>query len=314
MGRSGRSYLRDSRGNAARTEVISSMSFPPEAFLIGGQRCGTTNLAHLLSQHPRITLSVPKEPAYFTIRWHLGAEWYRSRFSGAIDSVFLDATTWYSVAPTKRFPPPPGTESDPYGCVPERIHSVNPKAKFVYSLRDPVSRTYSAFLYYAQERNEKRPFLAAIMHDPFYLRGSDYLGQIKNYADFFSIDSFLFLKFEDMVQNPKAALDRVFRFLELEPIQGTIAPAPSQQNPAFPYNALGRGLATVLRGRDRVDALRRAAQGLGPRSLKPLVDKILRQPMPPLRTEDRSYIANLFRDDRPCLERLTGLDLGSWQS
>ena len=64
------------------------------------------------------------------------------------------------------------------------------------------------------------------------------------------------------MQNPRAALERVIRFLELEPIHATIAPAPSQQNPAFPYNVLGRGLATLLGSRDRVNALRRAAHRL----------------------------------------------------
>ena len=42
------------------------MSFPPEVYLIGAQKAGTTTLAYLLSQHPDICVAKNKEPHYFT--------------------------------------------------------------------------------------------------------------------------------------------------------------------------------------------------------------------------------------------------------
>jgi hypothetical protein len=41
------------------------MAFPPEAFIIGAQKAGTTSLADLLDQHPGIVVSNPKEPDFF---------------------------------------------------------------------------------------------------------------------------------------------------------------------------------------------------------------------------------------------------------
>lgn len=41
------------------------MAFPPEVYLIGAQKSGTTTLAYLLAQHPDICLSEPKETHFF---------------------------------------------------------------------------------------------------------------------------------------------------------------------------------------------------------------------------------------------------------
>jgi hypothetical protein len=43
-----------------------TMSFPPDAFIIGAQP-GTTSLSALLDQHPKIVLSTPKEPDFFSV-------------------------------------------------------------------------------------------------------------------------------------------------------------------------------------------------------------------------------------------------------
>lgn len=42
-----------------------TMPFPPEVFLIGAQKAGTTTLAYLLSQHPNICVAKNKEPHFF---------------------------------------------------------------------------------------------------------------------------------------------------------------------------------------------------------------------------------------------------------
>ena len=70
---------------------ILTMSFPPEAFLIGAEKAGTTMLLHLFDQHPGITVSEPRITDYFTSNWDKGLDWYRACFVGPPESVFLDA-------------------------------------------------------------------------------------------------------------------------------------------------------------------------------------------------------------------------------
>jgi hypothetical protein len=48
--------------NAARRRDVSAR---PNFFLVGAPKCGTTSLAHYLSEHPAIFVSEPKEPSYF---------------------------------------------------------------------------------------------------------------------------------------------------------------------------------------------------------------------------------------------------------
>ena len=73
------------------------MAFPPQAFIIGAQRSGTTSLAFLLNQHPMIALAEPKEPNFLTMNWENGIDWYRSCFSRE-DAILLDASVSYSMA------------------------------------------------------------------------------------------------------------------------------------------------------------------------------------------------------------------------
>ncbi|MDZ7752507.1 MAG: hypothetical protein U5S82_12735 [Gammaproteobacteria bacterium] len=37
------------------------MAFPPDAFLIGAEKCGTTTFTELLAQHPGLVVSDPRD-------------------------------------------------------------------------------------------------------------------------------------------------------------------------------------------------------------------------------------------------------------
>ena len=64
------------------------MAFPPEALIIGAMKAGTTSLASWLDHHPKVTLSRPKEAAYFTRDWERGLRWYEDKFAGRADPFF----------------------------------------------------------------------------------------------------------------------------------------------------------------------------------------------------------------------------------
>lgn len=112
------------------------------AFIIAGtQKSGTTALAALLSEHPRVQLSRRKEVHYFdkVDNYNKGTDWYLAAFPGAnsttdvtidkVDSILGDATPFY-VASRK-------------AC--KRISDTIPGAKVIILLREPVARAYSEF-------------------------------------------------------------------------------------------------------------------------------------------------------------------------
>lgn len=110
-------------------------------------RCGTTWLYRVLSQHPSIGMSEPKQTEFFNrhILTH-DLEWYLARFEPPAGE------SWQPVR----------GEITPFYCrLPERsvrsIAGLLPDVKLLLNIRDPIERTWSQvvydFAYY-----KKRPF------------------------------------------------------------------------------------------------------------------------------------------------------------
>ncbi len=177
------------------------MSFPPEVYLIGAQKAGTTTLAYLLSQHPNICVAKNKEPHYFTGNSGKNLAWYQKQFPNYENTLCIDASTSYSFAPL--------SSDNSYrtkNCfhnIPQRIHSLNPNAKLIYLLREPIARTYSGYWHSFNTGREHRSFWEAISNDYFYLDVSNYYGQLTLWLEYFPLESFLFLLFEDLKKNPE---------------------------------------------------------------------------------------------------------------
>ena len=152
-------------------------------FLIGAQRSGTTNLAHLLGFHPEISLSEPKEPVFYARNWHKGFEWYAERFAHKDrpgHTRRIDVVQRSADGPVPR---EPGKADDAFDDIPAKIHDAAPEARFIYVVRDPVPRTNSLYWLLRHDDPGYRRFGSlrhAIETDPFMLRGSDYIGQIDN--------------------------------------------------------------------------------------------------------------------------------------
>ena len=185
------------------------MSFPPEVYLIGAQKAGTTTLAYLLSQHPDICVARTKEPHFFTTYLYKGLDWYKSNFANYENSVCLDASTTYAMAPLSKN----NSKKGRLEGVPPRIHSISPQAKFIYLLREPIERTYSAYWHRFNTGTEHRSFREAIRNEYFYLDVSNYYGQLSLWLEYFSLDSFFFVLFEDMKKNPAKVAEECFQFI-----------------------------------------------------------------------------------------------------
>lgn len=121
----------------------------PNFFIIGGSRCGTTALSEYLREHPRIFMSLPKEPGYFAA--HL--PYPRFRFARNDDeymNLFKRATDDHIAV---------GEASAIYMYYPEAIRAIrafNPDAKLVAMVRNPVDMVYSwhSLLQYWFEEDE----------------------------------------------------------------------------------------------------------------------------------------------------------------
>ncbi|MFP4614869.1 MAG: sulfotransferase domain-containing protein [Thiohalorhabdus sp.] len=280
------------------------MAFPPDLFLIGAPKAGTTTLAELLDSHPEIALSRPKEPHFLTQNRERGLDWYRECFPGPENRVLLDASTSYSTDPLGN-----GQRATPLAGVPERLHALSPQARLIYVVREPVARTYSAYWHDVRLGYERLPFREAIAQDPMYLAASDYAGQLERYLPFFPLERILVLRAEDLWRDPHGVAGECFDFIGVPRMEGEDLPA-LHKNRSYTFNGLGWHLYRLLqddRGLKRVADLARRVM---PDPAYHAIGRALTKDIPPLDGAHRQELEGWFAPKNRRFRELTGIGVG----
>ena len=172
-------------------------------FIAGVGKCGTSSLHRYLGQHPRISVSDPKETNFFMNE----AGSYERFFRPSDASIRGEATPDYF---HRRY-------------VVDRIREYNPDSKIIIIIRNPVDRAYSNYRYYVMNFKEERTFGNAIREDydnwggvpdkRNIIRPGMYSEFIPMWADAFSESRVLVLKYEEFFKDPASEVRAVFRFL-----------------------------------------------------------------------------------------------------
>jgi sulfotransferase family protein len=221
----------------------------PDFLVIGGKKCGTTFLYHLLGRHPHVELAASKELHYFdALHEQEDTEWYRRCFP---------TPKWKDGHRTKT------GEATPYMAnrrVPERVARVVPQVRLIALLRNPVDRAYSDYQQVVSKGREPRSFEEAIGlegansldYGSEYLSRSVYVDQLLRWSEFFSKEQMLVLKSEDFFEDPVEILNQVLDFLDLpewEP-EAPVIQAPESRNKRDKRNRREyEGLGQVTRSR-----------------------------------------------------------------
>jgi hypothetical protein len=146
--------------------------------IVGGQKCGTTAAAFNLNQHPELSIFDSttsfnqREIEFFNQHWDAGVEWYRSNFPttgkvvGEKTAELIHRTITH-----------------------ERMHIVEPSAKLILFLRNPVYRAYSQWRMAVRPGwNEVRSFRECVLEEMVLLQMSpEYAHQVTHCLDL-SID------------------------------------------------------------------------------------------------------------------------------
>lgn len=285
------------------------MSFPPESYLIGAQKAGTRTLAYLLNQHPGITIGLNDEPHFFTDNWRKGLDWYRKQYPASANAMCLDASTSYSMAPlTKGW-----KHRDPgvYEGIPAKVRSLNPDARFIYLLRDPVDRTYSGYWQDVRTGVRNEAFRATVASNPFYLDVSDYHGQLLRWLEHFPLASFHFVRFEEMKQDPQQVATACFAFLGLATTNRPVV-LETPKNQSRQVGWVGRKLNQI---ETAFPGVRTALGARLPQGIKTRVLNVKAgsAPLPAMPEDDRRFLVEHFRERNQQLERLIGMSLEGWQ-
>ncbi|HSS42508.1 MAG TPA: sulfotransferase [Solirubrobacterales bacterium] len=284
----------------------------PTFFIIGAAKAGTTSLHFYLDQHPEIQMSAVKETNFFAgppgeYPFPVGQVESRDEYEALFDPAYAvrgEASPSYASAPRR-------------DGVPARIKDLVPEARFVYLVRDPISRTVSQFQMLVAEGKERSSLADALAAldtaDPhrFHLTcQSFYAHQIELYLEHFPRERLLVLDQADLLGDRARTLASVFSFLGVDPAYssdvfdevlfkgnehrrypGTL----SRLKPALraPYRALPEGFRESLRGRFERTFLETV-------------------PKPEVGPAERARLAELYAPDVARLRELTGLPLASW--
>ncbi|MEM7282441.1 MAG: sulfotransferase domain-containing protein [Pseudomonadota bacterium] len=279
--------------------------YPPKVFLIGAQKSGTTNLAGLMGQHPKVCLATPKEPDIFTRHWTGALGPIDQHFPDANpEQILLDASTSYTCAPLPDLFAADKTTVSRYSGAAERIYDHAPDARLIYIMRNPIERTYSAYWHKVRAGEEKREFREAIRSDSYYLRTSHYAGQLNQYLRHFPKNQILCLFFEALRKNPIETAKRCFQFIG---VSDDIPLQPNRgQNKSFAYPGPLQRLNRILQPIGGLNRVVKATKRIMPRAVLEGGASILTRPVPKIDAEDARWLRRETQGSLAPLEEILG--------
>jgi hypothetical protein len=270
--------------------------------IIGAYKCGTSFLHDNLDQHPDITMSIRKEPAYFskTRNFDKGVQWYQSqwprhnRIMGESSPQYTYASDWEEV--------------------PARMQKLIPDVKLILSIRDPIERIVSHYLHSYKKYDELRSFEEAVssptLASSFYVQCSRYYAIASRYLEKFERSQIHIIVLEQLKSSPAEEMKCIFQFLEID---------DSFYLPSFtkPVNRTRDQKRKTLVGL-QAEKLRKKIKLEKvpvPSRLKQLFkDSIATRPLvrPVFSAEFRNRLVEILEPDVSCLKKQLDLNLDLW--
>lgn len=191
----------------------------PNFLLIGTQKSGTTWLARSVEQHPHVFAPPQKELHFFNLRqnYERGIDWYQQQFAACNGERAIGEFT-----PNYFWLQPNAHEIERLGVIPNIPALVQrhfPDLKLIVSFRHPVRRAVSAYYHYVRSRKVS-PYkdILEVGHQLGIVSMGYYATYLREWLRYFPREQFLFLIFEEDIQRRKReTLQRVFRFLGVDP-------------------------------------------------------------------------------------------------
>lgn len=179
----------------------NSVSSKANFVVIGPGKCGTSWIFNILKNHPEVCVSSSKETLYFERYIHKSEDWYHEFFAHKKSNQITG-----EISNTYVFDPK----------VPKRIADYNKDIKLISTLRNPIDRTFSHYLYMLKVGEEKGTFDEVLKKRPDLIYRGKYSELLSAYDKHFTKDQILVLLFEDLKTNNRAYANQLFGFLEIE--------------------------------------------------------------------------------------------------
>lgn len=296
----------------------------PNFFIVGAAKCGTTSLYYHLMKHPEVFFcEVIKEPYYFSTKYaqipHHGKEdeindkkrtrlktfdHYLELFKNATDEKIIgEASTDYLY----------------FYQVADDIKAMNPDAKIVISLRNPIDRAFSAYYHQVSKDRETLSFENALKAEEgrikdnysFIWRYKDvglYSKRVKHFLDVFGPENVKIILFDDIKNDITAVVHDILEFLKLDTNLKVNASEKHRATGVYRFKKFNDLMFKQSLVRKILQKL--LSQKARNRLLLKLTNMNLKKPQ--MKDETRKYLIDYFKADILETEKIIGRDLKHW--
>jgi hypothetical protein len=307
------------KGSRAAKQVIL-----PNFLIVGAPKCGTTSLYHYLNQHPEVHMSPIKEPKFITSHFirYPSSGIGDARIQENVVKSYEDYCRLFSASPgVKALGEASADTLYYYNNAIQWIKKLIGNPRIIIILRNPVDRSYSAYMSLLREQREFLPFEEALEQEDirknnnweyiwYYKDVGLYFNQVKAYMEHFDrVNVYLY---DDLKNNTLGLMKNLHEFLEVDSsfvpdinLQYNISGVPKNMflhKLLTEANVLKSVLKPFLRMIMNDKMMERTIENLKIRNLKrPHMKHVVRRDM-----------ENFFREDILRLQELINRDLSNW--
>jgi hypothetical protein len=266
----------------------------PNFLFIGPDKAGSSWLHDVLIEHPDVFMTPAKDLYFFDRYFDKGVDWYAHHFAKAGRQKIVG-----EVCQDYLFHP----------LAAERIQKVLHGPRFMVTLRDPVDRAFSSYLYMLKMGETPGTFTQALATRPELLDHGRYGTGLTRFADRFGDDSIYIAVFDDLGADPRGFIANLLTWLGVAPFQLTDE-LLSARLPASESRSMG--LARLVRRASDWTREHNGAEIVGRVKRAQLVQKVLYRPLnekPQVLPTDVSFIRSALTDELVEVEQRFGLNL-----
>jgi hypothetical protein len=274
----------------------------PNFLYIGPDKAGSSWLHDVLIEHPQIFMTPAKDLYFFDRYFDKGLDWYAAHFAKAADEPIVG-----EVCQDYLFHPEAA----------ERISRTLVSPRFMVTLRDPIDRAFSSYLYMLKMGQQPGSFGDALKGRPELLEHGRYGSGLARFADRFGDDSVYVAVFDDLGADPRRFISDLLDWLGVEPFELTDelleARLPASKARSAAIARMARGAADWVREHNGAEIVGRVKRA-------PLVQRALYRPLkekPGIDPADAAHIREQLDDEMAAVESRFGVALRSrwgWQT
>lgn len=264
---------------------------------IGPGKSGSTWLHEMLSLHSEVYLTPAKDLYFFSRYYGRGVDWYRAQFAEAPQDVRVI-----------------GEVCPDYLLSREAAHRIRDvlgrDVKLMVTLRDPVDRAFSSFLYAAKHGLAESTFRATLDAQPEMIQEGRYATQLGHYVEAVGTANIRVGIFEDFTSDPQAFLDRTTEWLGVAPMtlsqDQLAAQLPASRARFVPLAKVAKAAAGWVRNHDGAKVVGRVKRA---RAVQRVLYAPLGDDRPAIPQADVAYLREIFEPEVATVEAEFGLSL-----